>query len=224
MLPLAGRPLLEHLVGLVREHGVTRLAINLHYKPEAIVEHFGDGRRFGVEITYSLEPSLLGSAGAAKRLEWYLDEPFFVLYGDVLTDLDLQALAGRHRRWQAAVTLAVYEVDDPGRVGIVETAPDGRIRRFIEKPRPGQTSSKLANAGVYVVEPGVLAHVPAGQRYDFGEHLFPDLLRRGLALRAHQAAGYVLDIGSVDRYRQAETDLRAGRCRLAGPPGAATPA
>ena len=134
MLPVGGRPVLEHLVRLLRRHGVTEIAINLHYRPEVIVRHFGDGARFGVSITYSPEERLLGSAGAAKRLEWFFGETFFVLYGDVLTDLDLGSLVDRHRARRAAATLALYEVEDPTRCGIVEVAADGRIVRFAEKP------------------------------------------------------------------------------------------
>jgi NDP-sugar pyrophosphorylase family protein len=211
MLPVGGRPMLEHLVCLLRQHAVTEVAINVHYKPQTIVEYLREGNQFGVSITYSLEQQLLGSAGAARKLDWFLDETFFVLYGDVLTDIDLSALAERHRRASAVATLALYEVEDPSRCGMVETDLDGRVTGFVEKPAPGQAHGRLANAGIYVVEPGVLDGIPRGTPYDFGADVFPDLVARGLPVHAYEQPGYILDIGSPERYAQAERDLRTGR-------------
>ncbi|MHB8491832.1 MAG: nucleotidyltransferase family protein [Solirubrobacteraceae bacterium] len=221
MLPIDGRPLLEHLVGLLRAHGVTEVAINLHHRGEAITDHFGDGTGLGVRIVYSHEESMLGSAGAAKRLERFLDEPFLVLYGDVLTDVDLTRLGALHRRSGAAATVAVYPVDDPARCGVVELDATGRVRRFVEKPAPGETESSLGNAGVYCLEPDVLSLVPPEAPSDFGHDLFPRLLDSGRTMVAyHDPGAYYLDIGSIERYEQAQSDARAGRIdlpALAGP-------
>ena len=211
MLPVGGRPILEHLIDLLRSHGVTEIAINLHYKPDAIVEYFGDGTRCGVSITYSLERELLGSAGAVKQLEAFFTDTFLVLYGDVLTNLDLTGLVGQHQSTGAQVTVALYEAEDPTRCGIVELTAEGRIVRFVEKPAPGAVFSNLANAGIYVVEPEVIGQIPAGQPFDFGRDLFPVLIEQGLALQGHCAPGYILDVGSPERYRQAEADWQAGR-------------
>lgn len=216
MVPLGGRPLLEHLVNLLSQHGIREIAINLHYKPEAIVRHFGSGDQFGVSITYSNEEQLLGSAGAARLLDWYFTEPFVVLYGDVMTDVDLSALVEWHHAKGGLATLALYEVDDPGRCGVVELDTDGRIMRFVEKPLPGAEPSNLANAGIYVLDPSLLRLVPRNQPADFGKDLFPAALKLGLPIYGRSASGYVLDIGSVERYAQAEADLRAGRFRPAG--------
>lgn len=215
MLPIGGAPILEHLVLFAREHGISEIAINVHYKPQAIVDHFGDGSRFGVSITYSHEESLLGSAGAARKLDWFLDDTFVVLYGDVLTDLDLTRLAAQHRTADSAATLALYSVEDPSRCGMVATDPGGRIQQFIEKPAHGEADHLLANAGIYVAEPEILHYIPRGHAYDFGHDLFPDLLSRGVPLYAYAADGYVLDIGAPERYTQAEDDLRRGRYRAA---------
>ncbi len=211
MLPIGGRPILEYLVRLLRYHGVTEIAINLHYKPESIVRYFGDGSRFGVSITYSHETQLLGSAGAAKQLSWFLTETFVVLYGDVLTDLDVRALVDRHRARAGKVTLVLYEVEDPTRCGIVALAEDGRVVRFVEKPAADAVFGNLANAGIYVVEPEILDHIPASRTFDFGSDLFPRLLERGERLYGYHADAYLLDIGSLERYAQAEADQRAGR-------------
>lgn len=215
MLPVGGRPILEHLVLFARHHGISDIAINLHYKPQSILDHFGDGSRFGVSITYSHEDTLLGSAGAARKLDWFLDETFVVLYGDVLTDLDLSDLTARHRASGGAATLALYAVEDPSRCGMVATDPSGRIQSFVEKPVPGTADHLLANAGVYVAEPRVLTSIPRDRAYDFGHDLFPMLLAHDVPMYAFPTTGYVLDIGAPDRYAQAEIDLHAGRYRPA---------
>ena len=211
MVPVGGKPVLEHLLGLLRDYGITDVAINLHYRPEAIVDYFGDGGDFGVRITYSHEERLLGSAGAAKRLQPFLDETFVAIYGDVLCALDLDELLDLHRRCSAEATLALYRVPDPGRCGIVETAADGRVVRFVEKP--AFDMGNLANAGVYVLEPSVLDLVPPGGAYDFGHDLFPDLLAQGRRMFARLGSGYILDIGSMERYEQAQADYAAGLIR-----------
>ncbi len=216
MLPLGGRPLLEHLVVLLRYHGVREIAINLHYKAQCVVEHFGQGEKLGVSITYSHEERLLGSAGAARRIAWFLTEPFYVLYGDVLTDVNLTALARQHHELGGVATLALYRVDDPSRCGVVELSDGGRIRSFREKPPTGEAAGNLASAGVYVLDPEGLQYVPETRPYDFGGDLFPDLLARGLPLYGQESQDYFLDIGSVERYRQAEVDLARKMVKVAG--------
>jgi len=220
LLPLGGRPLIDHLVALLAAHGVREIAVNLHHRPEAIRDHLGDGSRLGVSVTYSEEETLLGSAGAVKRLEPFFDESFFVLYGDVLTDIDLTALAAFHRNRGAALTMALYQTDEPERCGIAETDVHGTVRRFREKPAPGETASRWANAGVYAVEPTVLHFIPPDSFFDFGDQLIPLLLERGEPVRAYLSDSYFLDIGSPERYAQAERDLASGRVGVAQPSSA----
>ena len=213
MLPIAGTPLLEHLVRLLALHGVRDIAINLHYKPEAVTSHFGDGSRWGVRLTYSYEEQILGTAGAARRLQTFLDERFFVLYGDVLTDLDLTALAAFHVAKRAVLTLALYRVPRPWECGIVEIDEDGRVRQFVEKPPRHQVFSDLANSGVYVMEPGLISDIPPDRFYDFGHDLFPCLLAKGTPIYGYPIAAqeYLLDIGSPDKYEQAQREWEARR-------------
>jgi len=214
MVPIEGKPILEHLVALVRNHGITEVGINLHYRPEAITEYFGDGRAFGVDITYARESQLMGSAGAARNFpQSYFEDTFVVLYGDVLNDLDLTELVRLHRAHGGVATLALYEADDPSRVGIVDVAEDGRVLGFVEKPAPGDEPGNLANAGIYVLEPSVLEYVPEGQSCDFGRDVFPALLAAGLPMYAYRLPGYVQDIGSPERYAEAQEDARSGRFR-----------
>jgi NDP-sugar pyrophosphorylase family protein len=213
MLPVGGRPILEHLVAHLAANGIRDIAINLHYKPEAITRYFGDGGPFGVRIVYSHEPQLLGSAGAARALDWFLDEPFVVWYGDVLADVDVGELIRRHKANNATATLALYEAEDKTRCGMVEVDGNGRVLDFIEKPAADVACGELANAGIYVVDPSVLDGVERDRNVDFGSHVFPQLLASGAPLYGYGLDGYVLDIGSPARYAQAEADLQAGRFR-----------
>jgi mannose-1-phosphate guanylyltransferase len=207
MLPVGGRPLLEHLLGLLRAHGVKEVAINLHYRPEAVTAHLGDGSRLGMKVFYSHEEQLLGTAGALKNITSLLDGTFIVVCGDLLTDADLTSLVEFHR-WRGAVaTIALYRVDEPGRAGLVEVAADGRILRFEEKPPRGRCFTDLACAGIYVLEPSVLAEIPEGRPSDLGRDLFPRLIKKGLPVYGLEGIGQVLDIGSPERYALAQVTL-----------------
>jgi len=213
MLPVAGQPLLEHTIRWLSAHGIREIAINLHHQPEAITDYFGDGRRFGVHITYSLEDPILGTAGAAKRLEHFFTGDFVVVYGDVLTNLDLTALIGFHRRQLAAVTVALYRVENPSACGLVGLDGNGRITRFVEKPPPDEVFTDLANTGVLVVESLVLAHIPPDTFYDFGHDLLPDLLAKGMPLYGYPIPDttYLIDIGTPEKYQQAQLEWAEGQ-------------
>jgi NDP-sugar pyrophosphorylase family protein len=209
LLPVAGRPLLAHLIELLRRHGVDEIAINLHHCPEAIPAYLGDGERFGVRIAYSLEERLLGSAGGVKRVEAFLaNEPFFVLYGDVLTDLDLTALGQFHAERRSCLTMAVHQPEDPTRCGMARLGAGGRLLEFVEKPPAGRAPSPWANAGIYVVEPSVLRHIPCGRPFDFGSDLFPLLIARDVPLFGYVSEALIVDIGSPQRYRRAQRAAR----------------
>jgi mannose-1-phosphate guanylyltransferase/phosphomannomutase len=214
MLPIGGKPLLQHTVAWLRDHGVRQIAVNLHHYPGSIVGYFGDGARCDVALHYSYETTLLGTAGAAKHLEHFLDETFVVVYGDVFTNLDLTRLAVDHARDVAAAgsnppapgaTMVLYRVGNPEECGLVATDVHGRVTRFVEKPPAGDVFTDLAFSGVLVCEPGVLAAVPPGQPFDFGHDLIPRLLAGGAPLYAKPlAAGeYVIDIGTLGGYLRA---------------------
>jgi len=202
--------LIEHIVSLLKRHDISDIAINLHYKPWAIVEHLGNGNRWGVHIHYSFEEKLLGSAGAAKRLESYLDESFIVYYGDVYTDMNLSGLMTAHRRGGALVTMALYAVDNPTECGIVELGERARVRRFVEKPRPDQVFSRLANAGIFVVEPEVLIPLPKECCLDFGRDVFPSMLAAGQPITGYPITDTLIDIGTPESYSRAQ-DIVAKR-------------
>jgi NDP-sugar pyrophosphorylase family protein len=211
MLPVAGRPAVDYMLDLCRFHGIREVAINLHHCPEAIPAHLGDGSAFGMSIRYSPEEVLLGSAGALRPLQHLLDGPFFVLYGDVLTTMDLTAMVRFHRQHGGSGTVALYRVPDPERCGIVETDAAGRIRRFVEKPAPGEVFTDLVNAGVYLLDPGLLAHLPETVPYDFGRDFFPQLLAAGVPLYGYPLweDEYLLDFGTPETFARAQKEWPA---------------
>jgi NDP-sugar pyrophosphorylase family protein/phosphoheptose isomerase len=211
MLPVVGKPLLEHTIEGLRRQGIVDLAINLNHRPEAIPAHFGDGRSFGVRIAYSRERELLGTAGAAKALDAFLDETFVVVFGDVLTNINYSELIAFHRRKGAVLTLSLYRVDNPTEVGLVEVDRTGRVRRFVEKPTAAEVFTDLANSGVLVCEPEVLSHIPAGRPFDFGQDLLPALLRSGESVCALPLSPneYLIDIGTPDKYLLAQIEWAA---------------
>jgi NDP-sugar pyrophosphorylase family protein len=187
MLPVGGRPLLEHTVRQLAACGVRDIIVNLHHCPEAIPTHFGDGRAYGVRIKYSYEPVLLGTAGAVKQVAAFLaGEPFFVLYGDNLTTCDLGRLADTHRAGGAAATIALFWKDDVTPHSAVALEADDRIVGFVEKPAAEEAPSHWIAAGVNVMEPAVLDHIPDGRPSDFGFDVFPRLVAQGLRLQGYR--------------------------------------
>jgi len=212
MVPLGGRPLLEYHVVLLREHGITELAVNLHHRAQAVLDHFGDGRRWGVSIRYSIEKKLLGTAGAAKRLEGFLASgPFLVVYGDNLVAGDLTPLFEHHARSGAIATLAAVEGPDPTAGGIVAVRDDGRVTRFLEKPRREEVFSRLVNAGLYVLDPEVFSFIPEERPCDFGRDVLPALLRGARPVHAVRFGGYLSGIDTPELYRRAQADVAAAR-------------
>lgn len=182
MMPVGGRPLLEHILRRLGGYGVNDVVINLHHCGAAVREYFGDGRRFGVAITYSEEPRLLGTAGAVRKMARHFRGPFFVWYGDNLSRCRMDRLYRRHVEGRAALTVALFRRRDPAASGIAELDRRGAIVRFVEKPAPGEIFSHWVSAGIFVVEPAVLELLVDGQRADFGHDLIPAMLAGGLAL------------------------------------------
>lgn len=211
MLEIGGEPLLAHHVRRLAAAGVREIAINLHHAADVISSYFGDGQGYGVRIEYSYEPELLGTAGAAKKLASFLDEPFYVIYGDVFNNVALRALADFHtsrrlaHRASAALTMSLYRVPNPSECGLVEVLEDGRVTRFVEKPPPEEVFTDLANAGLLVCDAEILGYVPAGTVYDFGRDLIPKLLAQGAAVfgKPITAAEHVIDIGTLPGLAQA---------------------
>ncbi len=216
MQPVANRPFIEHVFRHLKAHGVADIILSMCYLPGVIRDYFGDGSAFGVHLTYVTEEHALGTAGAVKnvQMQGYLDgdEPFFVLNGDILTDLDLGAMMAFHRRHNAAGTIALTPVEDVRAYGLVECDGAGRVQRFIEKPKSlAGITTNLINAGTYILNPSVLRFVPANQFYQFEQGLFPTLLREGEPLFGYPSETYWLDIGTPEKYKTANFDMLLGR-------------
>ncbi len=211
MVPIVNQPVMEHIIGLVKHHGIDSVVATLAFLPKVIQDYFGDGEEWAIEISYALEESPLGTAGSVKNAEALLDrETFLVISGDALTDFDLTQVIDFHRQKGGAVTIALKSVPDPLEYGVVITAEDGRIERFLEKPTWGQVFSDTINTGIYVVEPWVLDLVPEGASFDFSGDLFPLLMEQGHALYGCVVDGYWCDIGSLETYIQAHRDVLNG--------------
>ncbi|HXV57673.1 MAG TPA: sugar phosphate nucleotidyltransferase [Gaiellaceae bacterium] len=214
MVPIVGKPCMEHILELLKEHGFDDVVVTLAFMPQAIRGYFGDGEAQGLAVRYSVEESPAGTAGSVKLAEEALDEPFLVISGDALCDIDLGALLRFHREQGALVTIGLKSVPNPLEFGIVVTDEDGRVERFLEKPSWGQVFTDTINTGIYVLEPEVLRHVPTDRPYDFSKELFPLLLEMGKPLYGYVAEGYWQDIGNLDQYRQANFDALDGRVKL----------
>jgi mannose-1-phosphate guanylyltransferase/phosphomannomutase len=214
MVPIVGKPCMEHILELLRRHDLNDIVVTLAFMPQAIRSYFGNGEPLGVNVTYSVEESPLGTAGSVKQAVGDGDEPLLVISGDALCDIDLTSLIAFHRERQAAVTIALKSVENPLEFGIVVTDDEGRIERFLEKPSWGQVFSDTINTGIYVLEPEVLRHVPAGEPYDFSKQLFPLLLEMGRPLYGYVAEGYWQDVGDLGQYAQANFDALDGLVQL----------
>jgi mannose-1-phosphate guanylyltransferase/phosphomannomutase len=214
MVPIVGKPCMEHILELLREHDLTEVIVTVAFLPQAIRGYFGDGEALGMQIGYSVEESPLGTAGSVRLATKQLDETFLVISGDALCDVDLGALIAFHKERGGAVTIGLKSVDNPLEFGIVVTDEEGRIERFLEKPSWGQVFSDTINTGIYVLEPEVLKHVPTDRPYDFSKELFPLLLEMGRPLYGFVMDGYWQDIGNLDQYRQANFDALEENVRL----------
>jgi mannose-1-phosphate guanylyltransferase/phosphomannomutase len=215
MVPIVNQPVMEHIIGLIKHHGITDVVATLAFMPRVIQDYFGEGDEWGMRICYALEESPLGTAGSVKNAEKLLDrETFIVISGDALTDIDLASVVAFHRERGGAVTIALKSVSDPLDFGVVVTAEDGRIDRFLEKPTWGQVLSDTINTGIYVVEPWVLDLIPEGKPFDFSGELFPLLMEAGHALYGCVVEGYWCDVGSRESYMQAHRDVLDGEAMV----------
>ncbi len=212
MLPVANRPIMEHVLRLLRRHGLTETVVTVQFLASIVRNYFGDGEDFGMSLQYATEETPLGTAGSVKNAEDALrDAPFLVISGDALTDIDLSDLIKFHKDNGALVTVALARVPDPLEFGIVIVDDDGKIQRFLEKPTWGQVFSDTVNTGIYVMEPEVLSHVPAGQVVDWSADVFPKLLENGAPLYGWIADGYWEDVGSHESYLKAQADVLTGK-------------
>jgi len=214
MAPLANVPFLEAMISWICQHGIRDIVLAICYKPELISDYFGDGSRLGARIAYVVEKEPLGTGGAIKNCEDLLDSPFFVFNGDILTDLDLTDMARRHADRRAEASISLTWVEDPTIYGVVETDGDAKVRRFLEKPALHEATSHFINAGTYILEPHLLARMPAGQPLSIERDFYPQALSDGARIFAYPSGGYWLDIGTAAKYLKAHRDILDGVIRL----------
>jgi mannose-1-phosphate guanylyltransferase len=222
MVPVLNRPVMEHILRLLARHGFTETIANLHWFPELIEAHFGDGSGFGVELAYSREEQLLGTSGGVRYAAGFLGERFLVISGDALTDLDLAAMREFHASHDGIATLATKRVSDTSQFGVAITGADGRIQGFQEKPAPAEALSDLANCGIYMFDAEIFDFFPvpgtseaAGPEdpegfADWAMDVFPRLLESDVPFYSHEIDAYWNDIGNLDELRAGNLDALAG--------------
>ncbi len=222
MVPVVNRPVLEHILILLKQHGFNEVASNLHYMPHKVRDYFEDGARWGTKLSFLFEEKLSGDAGGVRALRRFLDDDtFMVVMGDLLTDADLTALVHEHKRKKAIATIALQSVADVSQLGVALVDGEGFIKGFQEKPTEAEALSDLASTGIYILEPEVFAHIPSHGSYGFGRQLFPCLVEKGLPVAGVKLNGYWSDVGTIKQYRKSNFDALEG-CLKVDRPGSAT--
>lgn len=219
IVPIANIPFLFYQIELVKKAGLTEIILSLSYQPRKIRDIFGDGSRFGITIRYTIEEVPLGTAGAVKMAENMIDDTAVVFNGDILTDLDLRMVIEEHRRRKAAATIVLKQVVNPSAYGLVETDAEGRVRRFIEKPKEDEVTCDTINAGTYVLEPELLKYIPANEEHSFERTFFPTILQQQERFFGIIPETYWLDIGAPTKYLQAHYDIMDGKIAIPNFPG-----
>lgn len=209
MVPVLDRPVMAHILDLLERHGCGEVIANLHYFPDSIREHFGE------RVSYRFEEELLGTAGGVRACaDFFEDEPFLVISGDALTDIDLTAFIARHHSSGGIATLAVKQVPDTREYGVVLRDREGRITGFQEKPEPDEALSDLGNCGIYILDPEVFDYFPDRPFVDWANDVFPTLLANDVPFHIHEVGEYWNDVGSLAELRQGTFDALRGHLRL----------
>lgn len=214
LVPVGNIPIMEHMVRLLKRHGIKDIIISLGYLSDKIEQYFGDGSRLGVKLNYSYEKTPLGPAGAVKHARELISDRFIVVSADVLTDINLSHFVAEHQRRRPIASIALTRSDSPTAFGIVFVNDDGYITRFLEKPSWGEVFSDIINAGIYVLEPEILDMIPESGEYDFSKDLFPKLVSENKELFGYLINCYWLDIGTPQKYLEANYDVLKGSVKV----------
>ncbi len=211
MVPMAGKPVMEHIVTLLKKHDIDEIIAILYFQSEQIESYFKDGSKWGVKMSYFKAEADYGTAGAVKIAQKNLNDPFIIISGDVLTDFDLTKAIDFHKMRKAQATIVLTRVENPLSYGIVITSKTGKITRFLEKPGWGQVFSDTVNTGIYILQPEVLDYIPAKTDFDFSKNLYPYMLEEKKRLFGYVAPGYWRDIGNIEEYFLAHQDIFEGK-------------
>lgn len=207
MAPLLGRPFIGWIIARLAAEGVDDIILSCCYLPDAIEAHYGDGRSMGVKLHYVVENEPLGTAGAIKNARELIHGPVYICNGDIITGLDLIALREAHVKNSAIATIHTREVEDPSHFGVVETAENGRVKRFVEKPQPGETDARDINAGTYILELDAVDAIPSGRAVSIEREVFPELIERTGRVFAVSTQDYWIDVGRPSTYIQSHRDI-----------------
>ncbi len=218
MVPMVSKPVMAHILDLLKRHGIHDVVVTLHFMPEVIQSYFGDGSSLGMAIHYAIEETPLGTAGSVKNAQEYLDEPFLIISGDAVTDINLQQVIAFHQEKGAEATITLYRVPNPLEYGVIITNPDGQIVQFLEKPSWGEVISDTVNTGIYVIDPSVLDLIRPGVPTDWSKDVFPQLLKAGRPLYGYVAGGHWTDVGDIGEYMRATADVLYHNVQIE-PPG-----
>ena len=211
MVPIVGKPVMEHILNLLKRHGITEVVITVQYLASNIEDYFGNGSQFGMRITYSREDVPLGTAGSVKNAEDQLTEPFLVISGDALTDYNLTNIIKYHQEKKAMATLTLAHVHNPLEYGVIITNEEGHITQFLEKPSWGEVFSDTINTGIYVLDPKIFSYFEKNKQFDFSQELFPMMLKNGDPIYGYVSDGYWCDVGNLSEYMRANADVLQGR-------------
>jgi len=207
MVPMVSKPVMAHILDLLKRQGITEVVVTLHFMPEVIQSYFGDGSHLDMQIHYAIEETPLGTAGSVKNAQEFLDEPFVIISGDAVTDINLQQVIAFHEEKAADATLTLYRVPNPLEYGVIITDTEGRISQFLEKPSWGEVISDTVNTGIYVIEPTVLDLIEEGVPTDWSKDVFPKMLEAGQPLYGYVADGHWTDVGDIAEYMRASGDV-----------------
>ncbi len=207
MVPIVNKPMMEHLVSLLKMHNITDYIMLLYYLPDVIKDYFGDGSKFGVNIEYVFPQRDFGTAGAVKCAEKYINDDFLVISGDVLTDFNLSEFYNFHSSKESIATISLYSSDNPLQYGIVLMDSDNKIVQFLEKPSSSEVFSDTINTGIYFLKKDIFEFIPEGENFDFSKDLFPLLLEKGISLYGYKNSGYWRDIGNLEDYLHSNLDV-----------------
>jgi mannose-1-phosphate guanylyltransferase len=207
MVPVLNRHFFEHLVDYLKTHNIIEIILAVGKSSKQVQDYFGDGSKLGVRIVYSIEDFPLGTAGAVKNAERFLNDSFFVFNGDVFTDIDLSAMMRLHLKNKAIVSLALTPVDNPTIYGVVETDIQGRVKRFVEKPSWDKVTTNMINAGIYILEPDILSYITPNIFSMFERDVFPLLVEKRWSVYGYPFQDYWIDIGTPDKYLKLQHDL-----------------
>lgn len=212
MVPVLNIPFLEHIILNLKEHGILDIILAQHYLAESMEEYLGNGNKLGVKLYYVTEDEPRGTAGAVKNAESFLDGTLLVLNGDIYHNRNFTEILNFHWQNKAKVTIVLTPVEDPTVYGVVETDNNGRVKSFVEKPKPEEVTTNMINAGTYVIESDILQQVPPDIKYSLERELFPEMIAKGQPLYAYVSKNYWMDTGTPEKYLQLHRDLLSGKC------------